>query len=596
MEGNAIEKVIINYLQKPTSYALCITGPWGSGKSYFLKNEIFPKIKSIKASGNDQFEPVMVSLYEIADVNDLKEQVFYKCIGVNSNFGKATAGAIKTFLGTSEELVKSATELVTSSKIRSRVVCFDDLERMDSQLLRSVIGYINDLSENKGVKCIILANEQEIIDKPQFEIFKEKTIGLIVNYLPNIPDILASIIGDLEEGPFKSFLVVNISYMADVMIKAKYFNFRSINYFISHFTDIFNTISLSNFTYEESKVIALLEAFKFTLGVTIEFREGVVTASDKKGLDRRDAASLMLKDLHASDEIKEKNKTIKNIFIAKYDINHYFFFSSIYNYLVGKSELDQNSLMIEIKELFDRSPSGSHDSIHLLSHFRLSRYTQLSNISFREVATKVLAALEDGVYGFKDSVDAFLILKRFSRILEISEKELAIKAKEGLDNAYEKAKYISYFENSFELQQQDEFVAEVYEHAKNLNIKKGKDEEEQEGVSFKQLLFLDINLWFLKLNDQYSQEPILKYLSQDEVYLYLTNLENRYLYELKIVFKNRYSNYPRLLKDEEEFLVKLNKYLTKKEKSKTVEISDLLIEEIQFYVNEDIEKLKDIKD
>ncbi len=43
-----INQVITNYINAPkTDYAILINGPWGCGKTYHIRNNVFPVIKEM---------------------------------------------------------------------------------------------------------------------------------------------------------------------------------------------------------------------------------------------------------------------------------------------------------------------------------------------------------------------------------------------------------------------------------------------------------------------------------------------------------------------------------------------------------------------
>ena len=69
---NYIYEAVKNHIEMKTNGALLITGSWGSGKTYYLKKVIFPKIKS-----DLHYTPIMVSLYGATDKNSIANKVFF---------------------------------------------------------------------------------------------------------------------------------------------------------------------------------------------------------------------------------------------------------------------------------------------------------------------------------------------------------------------------------------------------------------------------------------------------------------------------------------------------------------------------------------
>ena len=63
VKDNHVTQSIFSYLDMQTNGALLLTGDWGSGKTYFIKNFVFPLISEKK----DCPVPIMVSLYGVVD-------------------------------------------------------------------------------------------------------------------------------------------------------------------------------------------------------------------------------------------------------------------------------------------------------------------------------------------------------------------------------------------------------------------------------------------------------------------------------------------------------------------------------------------------
>ena len=63
---------ISNYLEMKTTGALMITGHWGCGKTYFIKNEVIPYTQKVLGKNL-----IMVSLFGINDLSEIPERVLY---------------------------------------------------------------------------------------------------------------------------------------------------------------------------------------------------------------------------------------------------------------------------------------------------------------------------------------------------------------------------------------------------------------------------------------------------------------------------------------------------------------------------------------
>ncbi len=53
-------------------------------------------------------------------------------------------------------------DLISKENFNNKIICFDDLERMDSGILQGVLGLINELKEHKGCKVVLIFNKSKL--------------------------------------------------------------------------------------------------------------------------------------------------------------------------------------------------------------------------------------------------------------------------------------------------------------------------------------------------------------------------------------------------------------------------------------------------
>ena len=78
-----IKESILNYLKMKHSGAIVVSGDWGSGKSYFLKNTVIPYVKD-----HTEFLPVMVSLYGEETRSGIAKKIIYGFLDSKVGVGK----------------------------------------------------------------------------------------------------------------------------------------------------------------------------------------------------------------------------------------------------------------------------------------------------------------------------------------------------------------------------------------------------------------------------------------------------------------------------------------------------------------------------
>ena len=177
LRDNEIKNIIIDYLKNDKSnQAILIDGEWGSGKTFFVKEKVIPKIK-------EKLKDVpiyYVSLYGVsssAEIHNLvSSQITEKYIGKYIGDDKASAvvnigskiSKIKPVLDILKEINGASIDLVHFNELKNNleiptksIMIFDDLERCNMDVI-TVLGYINSISEHSDTKVIIVANESEL--------------------------------------------------------------------------------------------------------------------------------------------------------------------------------------------------------------------------------------------------------------------------------------------------------------------------------------------------------------------------------------------------------------------------------------------------
>jgi len=222
------------FLNNPnTTGALLVTGKWGSGKTYFVKNTL-SEANGIK----DKYAFIVVSLFGASGIDDINSNVkksYFSVKGTLINKNKKrkkdegegnslltgvanVLGEIEAPLGISKAI---ATTLKTNwkdfapiqNKIdfknangdneeREAVLVFDDLERYiashPEEPVHHILGIINEYSENQGFKTIILADEEKIKDNKMYNEIKEKAIAQTLQFTSNHDEVYRIVIGKHE--------------------------------------------------------------------------------------------------------------------------------------------------------------------------------------------------------------------------------------------------------------------------------------------------------------------------------------------------------------------------------------------------------------
>lgn len=176
MTTNEYNSYIKNYLENDkTQSAIMLTAPWGTGKSYYIRNDLSRFLEENKLSY------AIVSAYGLSSIADINKELFLEikfqktkrqCKWL-ATFGKTIAtGAVgigKTLLKNiahididfdlSEPNYKKLYDLVN---LKDKLIIFEDIERSNVDIIE-ILGYVNSLVEQDGVKVLLVANEQEFL-------------------------------------------------------------------------------------------------------------------------------------------------------------------------------------------------------------------------------------------------------------------------------------------------------------------------------------------------------------------------------------------------------------------------------------------------
>lgn len=197
MESNLKDKEIVeiikNYILNPNNdNAIMLDGEWGSGKTFFIKNEVIEELTGLEKESDNKKKKVKfiyISTYGVKDAREIDSKLFDKIIG------DLLPGKIRKFHKVIEKGISSIYDIIKAFKelpnipkdsIRNLieilqrekdyVLIFDDIERCDMQI-NELLGYINEFVEHKKLKVILIANQKEIAKKKVYSNIELKYIA-----------------------------------------------------------------------------------------------------------------------------------------------------------------------------------------------------------------------------------------------------------------------------------------------------------------------------------------------------------------------------------------------------------------------------------
>ena len=282
-------ELILNYIKKEnTEYAILIDGKWGVGKTFFVKNTLETKLqKEIKKFGRYK-GIIYISLCGIRYINQLENKIIYSIIE-NSILSKSRISKIlidetKTYINSLEKREFIMGTIKMFQAISQYIIFFDDLERCMISITE-LLGYINELVEHKNVKTVLIANEDKMREfegsyknELYYEI-KEKLIGEVIYYNPNIEIILDCICNEEEEYLVSKIIKNNKYKIIEIMQKFNYKNIRALKNCIFKFKTIIEEMEKIKNTYKDYNENIYNELLNniliYLLHVTIMYKENI---------------------------------------------------------------------------------------------------------------------------------------------------------------------------------------------------------------------------------------------------------------------------------------------------------------------------------
>lgn len=292
---------IIEYIKsKEYVGALLVTGKWGSGKSYLIK-EIAEVVNN---SYNDKdfngiHRMLLISLFDVDSIEMLEKKIknailfqTYNLEKKNHNIDMFANGfkQIFNFIGqatgksglTNAALSINIYDFINiDSKLRIKnpkskknclnaelILVFDDFERCSIQ--KSIlVGTLNEYLENKNIKTIIVADENKI-NEPEYKEYKEKLISRTIKIDNNYKEIIENIISNYRgEKDYTDFLHSNCNNLISVFEQSKLYNLRIFKSCLTDFERVYWTWKESN------SPIDFLPSYLYKFcAISFEFKNG----------------------------------------------------------------------------------------------------------------------------------------------------------------------------------------------------------------------------------------------------------------------------------------------------------------------------------
>ncbi|OAT93561.1 P-loop NTPase fold protein [Lacticaseibacillus rhamnosus] len=310
MKHSQLLEGLSNYVNGHDQFAVMIDGPWGSGKTFFLKNTLIPYFCK-------KHKVVYFSVYGYESLAKLKSELIGNLF--MSSFSKETdkaktpfktedivsivkevgsavwekVAAFKTIAEITESFVINK-QLRSQNQKHSPVLIIDDLERISREIHTSdLMGFLlTDIIEQYGYRVIIAGNSQEIrkVESNEFDMTREKVISRTFPFLYDLENVKREFLQNSES----QFLRDDSSWLVEILAEfvrrnEGQLNLRTLEFILTTFQLIEKRLSQYWNENTEGKAYVLQikrSAFANLFVIATEYRQGKLNRENLSAIDR----------------------------------------------------------------------------------------------------------------------------------------------------------------------------------------------------------------------------------------------------------------------------------------------------------------------
>lgn len=414
-----ISQIVEDYIEaKDTDYAIMLSGQWGSGKTYYVHNNLSHIIESIQYEDDDNteenevkhFKPVYVSLYGVSSADDFYSRVFSAINSWTNNkvvslIGWGLRHATEYFGITAD---KKDLKIITNVSQKD-VLIFDDFERISSNsiLFKEVLGLINTYSENNNLKVIVVCNEDEIPES-DYKKYKEKSVRFTYHFEAEVKKVY-DVLANNQDKEITTYLKTFKPLIISLFNIGGKKNLRTLKFFIDSMSKIYSLIP-TDLKYHDWVVRRLTIAL---LIYSMEYKRGDNQLEDIKQLKSQYEIDFCfwdnqgVNDKHKDQSYAEKVKErYGSVFIK--EMGHYpYLVDYITNGYLDADKL--KSTINELENLFEQN----EDTPQGKAYQRLLKMTSLEDQEVLSIIKEVLGYVSSNSYNLYQLLNVYSVLLKY---------------------------------------------------------------------------------------------------------------------------------------------------------------------------------------
>lgn len=422
MDKEKIKEAVKVYLQEENSdYAIMLNGKWGSGKTYFVKNELINHIQE-----QDDRKVIYISLFGITTIDELYnnislyilfdikvreyaeenkyikqvKEITKECIKgkINYLFGKK----IENINLLKSENISFISNLCTKglsilpksgainsivSDINNKIIdfnkyvfIFDDIERT-SLKYDVLLGFFDQISDQNKLKAILVCNEDKINEKDKnefYKTFKEKVVGLTIEYNSNMDAEFDTIVRYyVKNEDVKKYFSDNKQRVLSLFKSADSCNLRTLIFACKRFTELYEKIEDTYINVDKEKIYFDI----FFKDILLSVVGSSILIKDKSDLldfgdnDKITASLEKDKKFSKAESIFDAYKIVYD-YLNKYNLDIKSLKRFLHEYIQDLKLMSQNIIIEELNNIYN-----SNDDSNVISQYK-NLLKKISNNEF----------------------------------------------------------------------------------------------------------------------------------------------------------------------------------------------------------------------
>lgn len=460
----AITRSIIEYINSNNTLgALQIDGPWGCGKTYYIKKVLLPiieqnEIERENKGVHDKRLTLMISLFGIKSIDEISHQLLFA--STQSRFGlseKRIEGLKKSFSNFAkcvpylkeidwDRVLQIPPSACLKLLGEDTIIILDDLERLSSEInTDDVLGFVNDLVENYNFKVILVSNQGRIENTTM--LFKEKVIDKTIPFEINTFSIIKSMAGKFH--PLLPNFIESknvVKYLnntsSDQELNKSLSNLRTIRFALSQFLPFFEHFVDSVREFEDIPDIVIQKLsiiWHFTLAIAIEYRLGNITIDKINQLENAGLQFVLnniLLDGEPAEKAEKKEQTYEDRFIQRYYEPFgltFLYIPEVYNYILRGGIIDFD----KVDEIVSKDLGIWEEPMAEEMSYVCKFFGRISHLSDDEAPSQFLKFLELISKGYAEKLSDFIsaanVLFSYQEVIGIDVNEIENEIIKGID-------------------------------------------------------------------------------------------------------------------------------------------------------------------